>query len=376
VERYGAREVEGWYWELWNEPNISYWRGTPEEYHKLYDYSADAVKRVLPTARIGGPHSTGPGAERAAGFLRAFLEHCARGRNYCTGKTGAPLDFIGFHAKGSPRVVEGRVRMGMDKQVNDIARGFEVVASFPEWKKTPIIIGESDPEGCAACPVATHPQNAYRNGTLYPCYTAAMLHHTLELAAARGVNLRGAVTWAFEFEDQPWFAGFRSLATNGVDKPVLNVFRMFGLMGPDRVKVSSGAALTTEQVRTSGVRAQPDINALASRAAREVSVLAWNYHDDDAPAPDAPVELMVTGLPNSSVQVRHYRIDSTHSNAYTAWKEMASPQRPTPEQYARLEAAGQLQMLRSPEWLRPEGGALRLRFALPRQAVSLVQVGW
>jgi xylan 1,4-beta-xylosidase len=376
VERYGAREVEGWYWELWNEPNISYWRGTPEEYHKLYDYSADAVKRALPTARMGGPHSTGPGADRAAGFLRAFLEHCARGENYCTGKTGAPLDFIGFHAKGSPRVVDGRVRMGMDKQVTDIARGFEVVASFPEWKKTPIIIGESDPEGCAACPVATHPQNAYRNGTLYPCYTAAMLHHTLELAAARGVNLRGAVTWAFEFEDQPWFAGFRSLATNGVDKPVLNVFRMFGLMGPDRVKVSSSSALTTEQVRAGGVRAQADINALASRAVREVSVLAWNYHDDDAPAPDAPVELMVTGLPNSSVQVRHYRIDATHGNAYTAWKDMGSPQRPTPEQYARLEAAGQLQMLGSPEWMRPEGGAVRLRFALPRQAVSLVQVGW
>ena len=50
------------------------------------------------------------------------------------------------------------------------------------------------------------------------------------MADRTGANFLGAVTWAFEFEDQPWFAGFRSLATNGIGKPVLNVFRMFGMM--------------------------------------------------------------------------------------------------------------------------------------------------
>src|SRR5499426_3128709 len=84
VQKYGRAEVESWMWEVWNEPNIGYWKGTPEEYHKLYDYAADAVKRALPTARIGGPHSTGPGAPRAAAFLRAFLDHVVRGKNYAT----------------------------------------------------------------------------------------------------------------------------------------------------------------------------------------------------------------------------------------------------------------------------------------------------
>ncbi|HJX71770.1 MAG TPA: hypothetical protein VJ346_07455, partial [Bacteroidales bacterium] len=60
VEKYGQEEVETWYWELWNEPNIGYWQGTTEEYIRLYDYTADAVKRALPTAKIGGPHVTGP----------------------------------------------------------------------------------------------------------------------------------------------------------------------------------------------------------------------------------------------------------------------------------------------------------------------------
>ena len=100
VQRYGKKEVESWYWELWNEPNIGYWHGTVEEYCKLDDYSSDAVKRALPTAKIGGPHSTGPASETAAKFLRTFLHHCTSDTNYATGKIGAPLDFIAFHANG------------------------------------------------------------------------------------------------------------------------------------------------------------------------------------------------------------------------------------------------------------------------------------
>ena len=86
VERYGRAEVETWYWEVWNEPNILYWRGTPEEYHKLYDYAVDAVKRALPTARVGGPHVAGTRSPRSTKFLRDFLEHCLRGKNHATGQ--------------------------------------------------------------------------------------------------------------------------------------------------------------------------------------------------------------------------------------------------------------------------------------------------
>ncbi len=135
VSRYGRQEVESWWWELWNEPDIGYWQGTPEEYNKLYDYTADAVKRALPTARVGGPGTTGPGAAKAAEFLRQFLEHCQQGKNYVTGKTGAPLDFISFHAKGSPRVVSGRIQMGTSAELNSVNTGYQIVASFPGFKE-------------------------------------------------------------------------------------------------------------------------------------------------------------------------------------------------------------------------------------------------
>ena len=254
VQKYGRAEVESWMWEVWNEPNIGYWKGTPEEYHKLYDYSADAVKRALPTARIGGPDSTGPGGGNAAAFLRNFLEHVVRGKNYVTGKTGSPLDFVSFHAKGSPRFVEGNVVMGIEKQLDDLSKGFEIIASIPEVKSKPIIIGESDPEGCAACSSRVYPQNAYRNGVMYASYTAAVMPRHLDLAAKHGVNLLGAVTWAFEFEDQAWFDGFRDLATNGVDKPVLSVFRMLGMMTGDRVSATSSGAASLESLQAAGAK--------------------------------------------------------------------------------------------------------------------------
>ena len=377
VQKYGQKEVESWYWELWNEPDIGYWKGTVDEYIKLYDYTADAVKRALPTARIGGPEVTGPGSENSQKFFRAFMEHIVNGKNAVTGKTGAPIDFISFHAKGSPKLSGEHVQMDMGKQLRDIDKGFEIVASYPTLKNLPIVIGESDPEGCAACSEDVYPQNAYRNGTMYSSYTAASFARKSDMAQARGVNLLGAVTWAFEFEDQPWFRGFRDLATNGVDKPVLNVFRMFGMMPGQRVEVGkSGLAYDFARIRDNSVRDEPDINALASKDNKSVAVMVWHYHDDNVPAPDAPVLVQLKGIPAPKVRLQHYRIDQQLSNSYETWKKMGSPKNPTAEQVAELEKAGQLQLLTSPEWVAVKNGEATLNFNLPRQGVSLLRLTW
>ncbi len=369
VEKYGREEVETWYWETWNEPNIGYWRGTPEEFRKLHDYAIDAVKRALPTARVGGADSAGSGGR----WTRDFLEHCLRGKNHATGQVGTPLDFVSFHAKGAPQFVDGHVRMGIAEQLRTIDDGFRMVASYPELKGKPIIIGESDPEGCAAC---QGPQLGYRNGTMYSSYTAASFARKLDLADRAGVNLEGALTWAFEFEDQAYFAGFRALATNGIDLPVLNVFRMFALMGPRRLPAESTGAAGLDAMLKVGVRDAPDVAALATRDGDTLSILVWNYHDDDLPAPDAAVTLDLTGLPADldSALVHHYRVDRRHSNAYETWLRMGSPPRPSPDQKAELERASVLALLESPGRVPVNGGTLRLRFDLPRQGVSLLRI--
>jgi len=376
AERYGKAEVQTWLWEVWNEPDIGYWQSTPEEYYKLYDYSAEAVRRALPEAQVGGPASTGPGSEKAAAFLRGFLEHVTRGKNFATGKTGSPLDFISFHAKGRPRVVGSHVQMGSEYQLRDIDAGFSIVASFPNLKNLPIIIGECDPEGCAACSVRYNPQNAYRNGTMYSSYTAAIFSRLHELAARRRVNLEGALTWAFEFEGQPYFAGFRDLATNGIDKPVLNVFRMFGMMGGDIVQASSSGQIALDRMLADGVKGDPDIGVFATRGARQIAVMLWNYHDEDLPAPPARIDLAVSGVPATRVLLQDYAVDAAHSNSYEVWRKMGSPQPPDERQYARLERAGQLELAGSPQWRNSNGGETHITLDLPRQDVRLLILTW
>jgi xylan 1,4-beta-xylosidase len=107
-------------------------------------------------------------------------------------------------------------------------------------------------------------------------------------------------------------------------------------------------------------------------------VLLWNYHDDDVVGPPAAVNLQVRSFPQSARRalMEHYRIDDTHSNAHTAWKAMGSPQSPTPEQYAQLQAAGGLQLLDSPGWIDLDSGMATIRFDLPRHGLSLVRLRW
>ena len=369
AKRYGRSEAERWWWEVWNEPNISYWKGTPEEFNKLYDFSVAGVRRALPKARVGGPETAGgPGGQ----YLHNFLEHCVHGTNYATGKVGTPLDFVSFHAKGSPTFLNGHVRMGIANQLSDIDGGFATVAAFPELKSTPIIIGESDPEGCAAC---QGEQLNYRNGTMYSSYTAASFARKYELADKHGVNFEGALTWAFEFENQPFFAGFRALASNGLDLPVLNVFRMFGKMAGQRLTVTSSGDHGAEAIRTTGVRTSPDVSALASLEGKTLFVLVWHYHDDDLSGPDAAVELSVSGLPwrNGTGTTTKFQIDREHSNSFEAWKQMGSPAQPTPGQYATLESAGKLAKTGTGKIGIQDGNAL-LHLQLPRQGVTLITI--
>ncbi|HEY5057293.1 MAG TPA: beta-xylosidase [Acidobacteriaceae bacterium] len=377
VQRYGKEEVLKWYFEVWNEPDIDYWHSTPEDYWKLYDYAVAGVKAALPSAKVGGPASTSPGHAKANLFLKNFLEHVSSGKSAATG-SAIPLDFISFHAKGQPRIEDRKVTMGINRELNDADKGFALVASFPKFKHLPIIISEADPEGCAACSSKVNPANNYRNGTLYPAYTATAFKALVQLQDRHAVDLISMLSWSFEFEDKDYFEGFRSLATNGVDKPILSVFRMFGMMSGERVKTSSSAEVPLDTLVSTGVREAPDVDAFATHADKEAAVLVWNYHDVNEEAPATPTTVTIRGIPAGvqRVLLEHYRIDQTHSNAYTVWQHMGSPQKPTSQQYAELQAAGQLQLLTSPVWLDVMHGQVTISTALPRESISLLHLTW
>ena len=87
--------------------------------------------------------------------------------------------------------------MGLNKELIDVSKGFEIVASYPQFKNLPIILSEADPEGCAACSSRMNPSNNYRNGTLYPVYTAAAMKGLFELQDRYNVNLLSYVELVF-----------------------------------------------------------------------------------------------------------------------------------------------------------------------------------
>jgi xylan 1,4-beta-xylosidase len=362
IERYGRAEVESWYFEVWNEPNSTfYWQGSPDEFYKLHDFAIAAIRRALPTARVGGPDVAGPGGT----FMDGFLKHVSSGTNYATGQTGTPTDFLSFHAKGKPTFVDGHVRMGIATHLREADGGFTKVLSVPALAGKPVVIGESDPEGCAACP---GPQNAYRNGTMYSSYTAASVARLWELAARRHVNLEGAVSWSFEFEDQPWFAGYRQLATNGIDLPVLNVFRLFAKLGTTQLATVNAAQIPLDTVMAKGVQGEADVGSIATRTADgRLALLLWHYHDDDVAGPDAQISISLKGLKTTPGSATLWRVDGAHANAFAAWQAMGSPQSPDQNQYAQLEKASHLQA----ETVSVTGGKT-INLRLPRQGVALL----
>lgn len=377
-ERYGEATASSWLWEVWNEPESPYWRGTPEEFFTLYDHFAAAVKRVLPNARVGGPHVTGPGWKHGDLFMIAFLEHCRSGVNAATGRRGAPLDFIAFHAKGTTRLdEEGRVEMNLRNQLQTIDTYGKIIASFPEFKDLPIFLGESDPEGCAGCPATLSPERDYRRTSQFAAYTAATFMRKQDLMARTGGDLQGAVSWAFTFHDQPWFNGLRALTTHKVALPVFNAFKLFAQLEEKRVRVTNPDGYTLDELIAHSVRGgRADIGAVAVRGEQRLQVLLWHYHDVAGNAPDAEIKLVIEGLPEAdSLHVSRQSVDSEAGNSYTAWLAMGSPQNPTAEQIDALHKAASLKRIALGDVTRNKEG-LTLNITLPRQSVSLLEFIW
>lgn len=275
--------------------------------------------------------------------------------------------------------------MNVSASLQNVRDAFAVIQSYPSLNKKPIVIGEDDPDGCAACVSDAY---GYRNGLVYPSYTAATFSRNIDLAMQYGVNLEGAITWAFEYDDHPYFDGFRVLSTNQVDKPILNIFRMFGKLTGQRVTANSTGQVLLETVLRDSIRGESDVGVLAAYNETEgkLAVMVWNHHDDALPKPDSQVTLNVSGFSIhagaewshsgcESVKLTHYRIDQEHSNSYTKWLAMGSPQDPSTEQYRELKEAGMLQMIEDPTEMHFEDGMAAWEFALPIHAMSLFVLG-
>ena len=125
-----------------------------------------------------------------------------------------------------------------------------------------------------------------------------------------------------------------------------------------------------------GVRSEPDVNVAATRDDKGISILVWHYHDDDEPGPAADVKIAVLGWNHESATLRHFRMDADHSKAFEVWKTLGKPEAPSAQDYAKLEAAGQLAEMEERPSIPATDGKIALRISLPRQGVSLLRLDW
>jgi xylan 1,4-beta-xylosidase len=376
LERYGEEEVNSWLWELWNEPDIFYWRGTPEQFYDLYTVTAEAVRSVLPQAKVGGPAVTGGGVE----FLRGFLSHTAANE--------VPLDFVSFHTKGSaftPWRVYGptggpapeKQNPSANKMLFEIRRLLRVIGEFAQYASLPAIVDECDAGVPAHYSVYDNANFQFQNTEYYPTFQVKLFKKILDLNEVETVSVEQATSWSFYFEGERYFEGTRAFLTaGGIEKPLLNAYRMMAQLGARRVDATSTAEWPIAELDNAGGRSMPEeVDTLASKDNDgTVAVLVWRHTDDQYQTDnkETPVELRVTGLDAARYSVTHFRIDASHSNAHTVWQSLGAPQDPTDEQLLMIKDRQGLEQLTEPAEMSPTEGSVSMQVDLPLPSVSLL----
>jgi xylan 1,4-beta-xylosidase len=336
VARYGIDEVSQWYFEVWNEPNGSFWGGEPEQasYFRLYDLTARALKSVSPRLRVGGP------ATAQAAWVPAFIAHCATGR--------VPVDFVSTHVYGDDTaqnvfgVNEEITRR--DMVIRAVRKVHREVAASP-LPALPIIFSEF---------------NATYTGTEIDVtdspYIGPWLANTIR--ACDGL-LDSMSYWTFSdvFEEggianSPFHGGFGLIAAGGIPKASFNDFRLLHELGSQRLAASSDSALVTR------------------RADGTLAIAVWNYAP---PGTGGDTRTYQVAFRNAAPARRAYvwLVDRDHGSALTAWRAMGEPRFPTVEQHRILLQAAELPAPRI-ETLAP--GDPRLTLQLRPHALALIEL--
>jgi xylan 1,4-beta-xylosidase len=381
IERYGIDEAKTWYWELWNEPDLDYyWLGSIEEFNKLYDYTAAAIKAAHPDLRVGGPGTTNPIAgRRSAEFLDRFLDHCVNGTNAVTGQRGTPLDFTSFHVKGGGYRADLRPKNltpPSRKQIlSHVQVGYEIIAKYPGLANLECVLSEIDPDGWAAGGAWDNPALNFRNTPYYASFVAATFDRVTRFGQQRQWDVR-LLSWAFLFVGERCFEGTRTFSTQGIDKAVLNLFRMYDKMGKREVRFeSSGATDPLGYADIAGRGEAADVAGFATLDENSLAILIYHQHDDWDAAGAVEIALDIANLPFAdAATVTHYRIDGAHSNAYAEWLQQGKPMYPSAEQYAAIKARDGLETLEPPQTITPSAGSIHLSFALPVHGISLLLI--
>jgi len=262
--------------------------------------------------------------------------------------------------------------------LREVRAALDAVSAHPKFHDLPCIVDECDASVPAHWGVYDNANFAYRNTEYFPVFQCKLMKKLLDLDTRGGARVHQATTWSFYFEGERLFEGTRSLFTaQGIQKPVLNAYRMLSRLGETRLAAESTGAWPLDRLDDQAAGMAEEVDALAAIGGDGVSVLVWR-HADDQYAHDmlnAAVTVRLERLPfGGRVRVSHRRIDATHSNSHTVWRALGAPQDPSPDQLSAIEARQGLEELEPERAMAVSDGALTLHIALPLPSVSLLEI--
>ena len=343
IARYGIDEVASWYFEVWNEPNIGFWAGSPQQstYFTLYDHTVRALKAVNPRLRVGGPSTA------QAAWVPDFLRH--------THDAKVPVDFVSTHVYGddtADNVFKTRENIPRaDMVCRAVDKVHREIAASP-YPHMPLVFSEYN-ASYANLPNVTD-----------TVFMGPWMANTIRECAGK-VEIMSYWSFSDVFEEQgvvqnPFYGGFGLIAADRIPKPAFNAFAMLHRLGDTRLAITSDSALATR------------------RADGTIVLALWNY----AP-PVGDTASYTRGEPGGtpkhfSVDVAHlaataratvWRLDEKHGNAVALFDRMGRPDFPSREQIAQLREAGKLA---APEPMGVRKG--KLDITIPSQGLVVIEL--
>jgi len=336
IERYGEREVSKWFFEVWNEPNLKkFWSGSQRDYFKLYRHTAEAIKKISPSLKVGGP------ATAKSEWIEDFIDFCER--------NDVPADFISTHHypnDGYERDVDDT-----ELQLFQSQRGImrEVAQNTrSQARNRPVYYTEWNSSSNPWDPLHDEP------------YAAAFIASTI--MEANGL-VDAYAFWTFSdifeenyFPSKPFHGGFGLLTLHGIPKPSYRAFELLHQLG-DRQSLVDGLHETV------------DCSVIQKESS--VTLLLTNH---TTPGHSIESEDLHVRLDNARepVSARIQRIDEDHANAKRLWRELGQPESLSDKDVERLEKASQLATQKQP--LRYDDGSVFLKVSLPAHAVAAVTI--
>jgi xylan 1,4-beta-xylosidase len=343
IARYGIDEVSTWYFEVWNEPNLAFWGGSPVQptYFTLYDHTARTLKAVSPRLRVGGPSTA------QAAWVPVFLKHVHDAK--------VPVDFVSTHVYGddtAQNVFKTNENIGRaDMVCRAVSKVHDEIAASP-YPKLPLIFSEYN-ASYANLPNVTD-----------SVFMGPWMANTIRECDGK-VDIMSYWSFSDVFEEQgvvktPFYGGFGLIAADRIEKPAFNAFAMLHRLGDTRLPLSSDTALATRRDDGTVVLAlwnyAPPVGDTANYTKGEPQGTAKHFDVD------------VSHL-HAGAQATVWRLDERHGNAVAAFDRMGRPDFPSREQIVALRAAGKMAA--------PESVALRdghLQIDIPPQGLVVVEL--